>query len=276
MLEKIDLKKELPKAEYKSRMPRLRERLLDLETACWKEGIPTVILFEGWDASGKGTTINALTQRLEPRGFRLYSIQAPRTYETHLPWLWRFWLKLPNYGEMAIFDRSWYGRVLVARVEKLIPKQQWKRGFQDIVDFERTIADDGCVIVKFFLHISKREQKRRFKALEADPMTAWHVQPEDWEHNRKYGKYRLAVEDMLARTETEWGPWTIVEATDWRHARVKVLETIITGLEDALKRRGRPLPPGPPVPAGEAVPAEPGKAAKKVARKQSGARKGGR
>ena len=220
MLEKIDLDKALPKADYKQRAPRLQERLLDLQTACWREKIPSVILFEGWDAAGKGTVIHTLTRRLEPRGFRLYSIQAPRTSETRLPWLWRFWQKLPNYGEMAIFDRSWYGRLLVERVEKLTPKAQWTRGFEDIATFERTIADDGCVIIKFFLHISKAEQKRRFKALESDTMSAWHVQPEDWEHHRKYDKYMAATEEMFSRTETEWGPWTFVDATDKRWSRV--------------------------------------------------------
>lgn len=276
MLEKIDLARALPKAEYKQRLKWLQERLLDLQTACWKEAVPSIILFEGWDASGKGTAINVLTERLEPRGFRLYSIQAPRTYETHLPWLWRFWQKLPNYGEMAIFDRSWYGRVLVERVEKLTPKAQWRRALQDIVDFERTITDDGYVIIKFFLHISKTEQKHRFKALQSDPMTAWHVQPEDWEHHRKYEKYVVAAEEMFARTQTEWGPWTIVEATDWRWSRVKVFETIIGRLEEALRRRGRPLPPAPPVPSGDAGPLDEKEATKPAKRTPKKTAKGGR
>jgi len=245
MLEKIDLNRKLPKREYKARLPYLRDRLYDLQKTCWSAGIPTVILFEGWDAAGKGTSVKALTRRLEPRGFKLHPIQAPRTYETHMPWLWRFWLKLPNYGEMAIFDRSWYGRVLVERVEGLTPEQQWRKAYRDIANFERTIADDGYVILKFWLHISKEEQRKRFKKLEKDPLNAWHVQPEDWEHHRKYDEYLLAVEEMLERTETEWGPWTIVEATDRRWARVKIFETIITRLEEALRQRGVPLPESP-------------------------------
>jgi polyphosphate kinase 2 (PPK2 family) len=163
-----------------------------------------------------------------------------------MPWLWRFWQKLPNYGEMAIFDRSWYGRVLVERVEGLTPEDQWRKGYRDIVNFERTIADDGCVVIKFFLHISKKEQKRRFKKLEKDPLESWHVQPEDWEHHRKYGEYVVAIEEMLERTDTEWGRWTIVEATDRRWARVKVFETLIHRLENALQERGFSLPEGPP------------------------------
>jgi AMP-polyphosphate phosphotransferase len=242
MLEKIDLNRRLSRDEYKTQIPRLQRRLYDLEKACWDARIPTIILFEGWDASGKGTSINLLTSRLDPRGFKLYPIQAPRTFEMSLPWLWRFWLKTPNYGEMAIFDRSWYGRVLVERVEELTSAQEWRKGYRDIVDFERTLADDGCVILKFWLHISKEEQARRFKILEQDPLKAWHVQPEDWEHHHKYDQYLLAVEEMLERTDSEWGPWTIVEATDRRWARVKIFTTIIRRLEEALQARGFALP----------------------------------
>ncbi len=254
MLEKVDLKVALPKQEYKALIPRLQRRLYDLEKACWDAKVPSIIVFEGWDAAGKGTSINLLTSRLDPRGFKLYPIQAPRTFETHLPWLWRFWLKTPNYGEMAIFDRSWYGRVLVERVEGLTPVRDWRKGYRDIVGFERTLADDGCVIIKFFLHISKKEQKRRFKKLEKDPLKSWHVQPEDWEHHRKYSEYVLAIEEMLERTDTEWGPWTIVEATDRRWARVKIFETIIRRLEETLVERGLDLPEPelPPEPEADA------------------------
>jgi AMP-polyphosphate phosphotransferase len=248
MLEKIDLTRKLSKKEYKAQLPRLQRRLYDLEKACWDAKIPSVILFEGWDASGKGTSINLLTSRLDPRGFKLYPIQAPRTFETHLPWLWRFWLKLPNYGEMAIFDRSWYGRVLVERVEGLTPEEEWRKGYRDIADLERTLADDGCVIIKFFLHISKEEQERRFKMLEKNPLESWHVQPEDWEHHRKYDEYLMAIEEMLERTDTEWGPWTIVEATDRHWARVKIFQTIIRRLEEALRERGFEPPAEHPSP----------------------------
>ncbi len=242
MLEKVDLRKRLSKEEYKKRLPVLRDRLFQVQKACWEAKIPIIIVFEGWDAAGKGTTINTLTERLEPRGFQLHAIRGPRTYETHMPWLWRFWQKLPNYGEVAIFDRSWYGRVLVERVEKLTPKKLWRPAYQDIADFERTLADDGYRIVKFFLHISKKEQKKRFKKIEKDPVESWHVEPEDWEHHRRYDEYLEAVEEMLQSTETEWAPWTIIESTDLRFARVKVFETIIARMEEALVARGRALP----------------------------------
>jgi polyphosphate kinase 2 (PPK2 family) len=237
MLEKVDLTKKLGKQEYKERFPQLRQRLYDVQKTCWDAKIPTVVFFEGWDAAGKGTSINLLTRRLDPRGFKVYPIREARTYERARPWLWRFWLKLPNYGEMAIFDRTWYGRVLVERVEGLTPEKEWRRAYRDIVEFERQIADDDYVIVKFWLHISKKEQKRRLKEMENDPLNCWRVTPGDWAHHKKYDKYLLAVEEMLERTETEYGPWTIVEATDRRWMRVKIFETIIRAMEDALEKR---------------------------------------
>jgi polyphosphate kinase 2 (PPK2 family) len=234
MLEKIDLSKRISKEEFKAINPGIQERLYTVQKLSWDAGIPVVILFEGWDAAGKGTSIQALTEPLDPRGFKLYPIRAARTYEKAHPWLWRFWAKIPARGEWAIFDRSWYGRVLVERVENLIPEVEWRRGYRDIADFERTIADDGYLIIKFFLHISQKEQKRRFKQLLKDPLTAWHVSPEDWEHHRRYEDWFLAYEEMFERTEAEWGPWTIVEATDRRHTRVKIARTIIKALEERL------------------------------------------
>ncbi len=256
MLEKVDLALTYPKEKYKEQITYLHNRLYDLQKACWEGGISSVILFEGWDASGKGSSINLLTQRLDPRGFKLYPIQAPRTHELHMPWLWRFWLKVPNYGEMAIFDRSWYGRVLVERVEKLTTDSLWRKAYQDIVDFERTLAADGYIIIKFLLHISKKEQSRRFKKLEKDPLESWHVSPEDWDHHRNYDRYLLAYEEMLERTDTEWGRWTIVEATDRRWARAKIFQTIIRDLEDALRERKRELPPEPAMTAEAEEPAD--------------------
>jgi AMP-polyphosphate phosphotransferase len=242
MLEKIDLTKTLPKTDFKRIMPRRRERLYSLQKASWDAGLPVIIVFEGWDAAGKGTTIRALTEHLDPRGFKLYPIRAARTYEKKRPWLWRFWTKLPARGEIAIFDRSWYGRVLVERVENLIPESEWRRGYRDIMDFERTLADDGHLILKFFLHISKQEQKRRFDKLLKDPMTAWKVAPEDWEHHRRYDEWELAYEEMFERTDSEWGPWTIVEATDRRFTQAKIFQTVIGALEERLGLSPEPEP----------------------------------
>jgi AMP-polyphosphate phosphotransferase len=234
MLENINLEKKLTRDEYKRVLPGLQKRLYDLEKACWDNGLSTIIVFEGWDASGKGTTITALTQRLDPRGFRLHSIQPPRTYEQQRPWLWRFWLKVPNRGEMLIFDHSWYRRVLDERVEDIIPVQAWRQAYRDIIDFERMLADDGINILKFFFHISKKEQKKRFRAIEADPLEAWRVTAADWSRHKKYNQYVVAVEDMLEQTEAEYAPWTIVEATSGAYARRKVFETIISSIESRL------------------------------------------
>jgi len=240
MLENINLKKKLSKEEFKRLLPALQGRLYDLEKACWDHGVPTVIVFEGWDASGKGTTIATLTQRLDPRGFKLHPITAPRTYEQQRPWLWRFWLRVPNRGEMVIFDHSWYSRVLEERVEHTIPEDAWRQAYRDIVEFERMLADDGAVILKFFLHISKKEQTKRFEAIERDPLEAWRVAKDDWARHKRYGEYLVVIEDMLELTESEFAPWTIVEATSKWHARRKVFDTIIGAME---KRLGASAPP---------------------------------
>lgn len=234
MLENINLKRKLSREEYKLALPGLQQRLYDLEKACWDHGVPTVILFEGWDAAGKGTAISALTQRLDPRGFKLYPITMARTYEQRRPWLWRFWLKVPNRGEMVIFDRSWYGRVLMDRVEGKVPEKSWRDAYRDITEFERMLADDGTAILKLFLHISKKEQKERFQALEKDPLEAWRVTADDWARHKKYGEYLGAIEEMLEWTESEFAPWTIVEATSKWFARKKIFEALIGVLEKRL------------------------------------------
>lgn len=237
MLEKVDLGRALPKEEYKRRLPVLQDRLYELQLATSEKGLASLIVFEGWDASGKGTCINVLTGRLEPRAFHLHAIREPRTHELRLPWLYRFWERIPGYGQMAIFDRSWYRRVLEERVEKIVPKREWQKAYRDIVDFERTLADDGCVIVKFFFHISKKEQRQRFRKLQSDPLMRWQIGAAERKQHRAYEKYLVAVEEMLEHTASEWAPWTIVEATNRYWTRVTAFETIIAALEAAAARR---------------------------------------
>ena len=238
MLEKVDLDKKMKRAEWKELRLALQIRLFDLQKAAYDIGLPVIILFEGWDAAGKGTSVGMLAQCLDPRGFRVWPIQAARTSDMDYPWLRRFWLKLPSRGEIAIFDRSWYGCVLVERVEKLTPEESWRTAYRDIVDFEQTLADDGYLIVKFWLHISREEQRRRFKRLERDPLERWRVAPEDWARHRKYDETMRAAEEMLERTNTEWGPWTIVEAADPQYTHWKVLSTLADVLDAGLRRRG--------------------------------------
>lgn len=243
MLEALDLGKRLDKKEYRERLPRLQARLHQLQRACSDARLATVIVFEGWDAAGKGAVIRKLTQRLEPRAFKLHATREARTLEAQLPWMWRFWQKLPNWGEIAIFDRSWYGRVIIDRVEKLVDEETARRSLRDIVAFERTLADDRYEIVKFFLHIDPGTQKKRLEKLAAGELTAWQVRDEDWHRHEHYDGYREAIERMLAETESEWGPWTLVEAVNKRWARARVLGVLVERMEAALSRRGHELPP---------------------------------
>ncbi len=240
MLENINLEKKLARDEYKRMLPSLQARMYELEKACWDQGIPSVIVFEGWDGSGKGTAISALTQRLDPRGFRLHATQPPRTFEQQHPWLWRFWLKVPSRGEMLIFDHSWYYRLLKERIDLQLSEEEWRRAGRDVLEFERMLADDGTSILKFFFHISKKEQKKRFKAMEEDPLEAWRVRKEDWAQNKCYDEYVAAAEEMFEITDTEFAPWVIVEATNTSFASRKVFETVIAALE---KRLGAASPP---------------------------------
>lgn len=242
MLEKVDLTRTLSREEYKRQIPTLQRRLFILQRACKLANLATIIVFEGWDSAGKGTAIRKLTSRMDPRVFSLYAIREPRTYEKQMPWMWRYWSKLPNWGEMAIFDRSWYGRVLIQRVEGLVTETEWRHAYRDINEFERALADDRYMILKFFLHISKKEQGKRLAKMEKDALTRWKVESEDWEHHKKYDDYRMAVEEMLEFTETESGPWTLVEATDKRWTRVKILTSIVNRMESSLEAAGVALP----------------------------------
>ena len=237
MLELVDLKKRIPKAVYKRVFGELETQLGECQRAARAAGVPVVIVFEGWDAAGKGTIINRLTQALDPRGFKVHPISAPDEAERLHPWMWRFWNDLPAGGSFAVFDRSWYGRVLFERVEGLATKRQWREAYEDIEQFERQLADSGVVIVKFWLHIGKKEQRRRFKSLEEDPATKWKVGKTEWKHHRKYDDWLEATEEMLERTGTAYAPWTVVEATQGRYARVKVFETVIQAVQSELDRR---------------------------------------
>jgi polyphosphate kinase 2 (PPK2 family) len=234
MLEQADLTLTLAKKAYKQILPLQMARLLDLERLIYEQKRPVMIVFEGWDAAGKGTTIRALTEPLDPRGFKVLPTNAPRTHEQQKPWLWRFWMQIPRHGQIAIFDRSWYGRVLVERVEGLTPIPEWIRAYEEINAFERTLADDQTIFIKFWLHISKVEQLRRFLYLSQQPDLAWHVAAEDWEHHRKYDEYLAAVRDMLTNTNTSVAPWTVIPATDPNYRTYQVFRTLIERLEVGL------------------------------------------
>lgn len=242
MLELVDLEKSVDKAEYREVFRELERRLGALQRAAREARVPVAIVFEGWDAAGKGTLINRLTQALDPRGFKVHAINAPSETERFYPWLWRFWRRTPAAGAVAIYDRSWYGRVLVERVDGRVSRKELPGMFEDILQFERQLADEGVVLLKFWLHISKAEQKKRFKKLQKRKATAWKVGQEEWDHHAQYGRYAEAVEAMLERTSTAEARWTIVEATQARYARLKVFETVVATLEKELSRRAAARP----------------------------------
>jgi len=237
VLESVDLDKALTKDEYQAVFPDLQERLRRLQYSLLEAEVPTVIVFEGWDAAGKGTTIRHLTERLDPRAFRAWPGSPPSELERRYHFLWRYQTRLPEDGHMALFDHSWYGRVLVDRVEKWVKPKQWRGSYAEINELERWLTDDSQVLVKFWFHISRKEQKRRLEKMEEDRATRWQVQKEDWKRNRNYAEWEQAVEDMLARTDTPHAPWTIVEATDERWTRVKVFQTLVERMEGALRHR---------------------------------------
>lgn len=234
MLEYVDLNQSISKEEYQQRLAPLQQRLYELEHAVFDAKVPVMIVFEGWAATGKGRLISILAERLDPRGFRVVPVTPPRTAEMRYPWMWRFWLKIPAQGQMVAFDTSWYRRVLIDRVNKTIGKDELRSAYQDIAGFEEMLSADGTVILKFWLHISEKEQARRIKNLRKDKLTTWQISDEDLLQHKNYKKFTTAVENMIAYTDFPHAHWTIVEANNRYFMRIKVLETITTVLEARL------------------------------------------
>jgi polyphosphate kinase 2 (PPK2 family) len=232
MLEKVNLDLALTDEEYSSRLDRLQNKVHMLAFQAYEQKRPVVMVFEGWDAAGKGGAIKRLTARIDPRGYVVYPIAAPSGDDKERHYLYRFWRRLPAAGQIAIFDRSWYGRVLVERVEGFCTEEEWTRAYSEIKWFERQLLDFGAILFKFWLHISQTEQLRRFKEREQTEYKSWKLTQEDWRNRGKWEDYEAAVEDMLIKTSTPGAPWTVVEANDKRYARVKVLQTVA----DKLKR----------------------------------------
>jgi polyphosphate kinase 2 (PPK2 family) len=248
MLENVNLTQTLSKPDYDGVFTGLERALCELQMRARELKIPVIIIFEGWDASGKGTLINKLLLCLDPRGFKVHAVNPPTEEERRRPFLWRFWIRTPPKGTIAIFDRSWYGRVLVERVDGLVEEEIWSKSYEKIRSFERQLVDDGAVLIKFFLHIDKKEQKRRFRKLEANPATRWKVTKTDWMHHDHYKKWLAAVEEMLLKTDSGFAPWTIVEAHDRRFATVKVFRTVIEALERGVRKRSTQAGPVVSVP----------------------------
>jgi AMP-polyphosphate phosphotransferase len=250
----LDLGLRLTREEEAARLAAAQARLLQLRLVLGGQigdhpqiGPPACVVFEGWDASGKGGAIKRLVAPLDPRHVRVAQFGAPTYDEKRHHFLWRFWPVLPGWGGMAVLDRSWYGRVLVERVEGYATEEQWRRAYREIVDFERTLSDEGMIFVKFWLHLSHAEQLKRFKARERDPLKVWKLTEEDWRNREKRPEYEAAVEDMLDRTDHPAAPWVLVEAEDKRWARVKVVESVVAAIEAGLATRNLPVPPVPHV-----------------------------
>ncbi len=246
-LSEVDLSARLGKKEAEQRLDEALRRLLHLrlllggQIAEHRLGPPLCVVFEGWDASGKGGAIKRLVQPLDPRHVRVAQFAAPTYDEKRHHFLWRFWPVLPGWGGMAVLDRSWYGRVLVERVEGFATAEQWGRAYDEIVEFERTLIAEGMILVKFWMHVSEEEQLARFNSRAEDPLRRWKLTDEDWRNREKRPQYELAVEDMLARTDHAGSRWTVVPGDSKKLARVVVAETVCAAVQAELVERGYDL-----------------------------------
>jgi polyphosphate kinase 2 (PPK2 family) len=230
ILSQVNLNLALTDDEYARQLVRYQVALGQLGYQVYVQKRPVVIVFEGWDAAGKGGAIKRLTERLDPRGYVVYPIAAPAGEDKTHHYLYRFWRRLPERGQIAIFDRSWYGRVMVERIEGFCTEGEWKRGYRELNQFERQLSDFGTILFKFWLHIGKDQQLTRFEERAGTAYKAWKLTDEDWRNREKWDLYEAAVEEMLLKTSTLTAPWTIVEGTDKNWARVKVLRTVVDGL----------------------------------------------
>ena len=248
-LASLDLTPRLGRKEYEKELAALQRRWLQLrlhiggQMGTGELGPGLLFVFEGSDAAGKGGAIKRLVERLDPRHYRVSSFAKPTFDEKRHPFLWRFYPYVPGHGGMSVFDRSWYGRVLVERVEGFATDEEWGRAYEEIVNFEHTNSLEGVIIVKFWLHVSPEEQLKRFEAREKDPLKRWKITDEDWRNREKRPEYEAAVEEMLERTDTPEAPWILVEGESKRFARVKVMESVIEQVERGCAARGFELPP---------------------------------
>ncbi len=232
-LDALDQSRSLEETEYKQQLKKLQLRLLRLQRGMHETSRSLVIVMEGPDAAGKGGAIRSIVEKLDPRLIRVYSIVKPTSEEYQFHYLRRFWLRLPSYGQTAIFDRSWYGRVLVERVEGFATDVQWHRAYAEINEFERSLAEDGAIIAKIFLQITKAEQLKRFKKRQSDPYKHWKISDEDWRNRRKWRQHNNAAQEMFGRTSSANAPWTVLPANYKWHARIESLKCIINALEGA-------------------------------------------
>lgn len=237
LLSEIELEgKTVKPARYSDELKKRQKELAKLHSKIYKKKIPVVIVFEGWDAAGKGGAIKRIGAALDPRGYEAVPIAAPSREELDRHYLWRFWKNIPKTGHITIFDRSWYGRVMVERIEGFTPRERCDMAYREIDEFERELDRAGVVVIKFWMQIDKEEQLRRFTARQNDPEKQWKITDEDWRNREKWDAYESAVNEMIEKTSVSYAPWTVVEGNDKLYARIKVLDTVIDRLEKALER----------------------------------------
>lgn len=233
-LAEIDLDRHIEEEEYRRLLKKKQDRLHELHNELYRRKIPVIVCYEGWDAAGKGGNIKRVAAALDPRGYEAIPIAAPTSEELAHHHLWRFWRRLPKTGHIAIFDRTWYGRLMVERLEGFCSEDDWHRAFTELNEFEQELHDWGAIIVKFWIHIDKDEQYRRFMDRQNTPSKQWKLTDEDWRNREKWDLYEEAVDDMLQLTSTDFAPWTIIESNDKRFARLKALTTLIDAIENRL------------------------------------------
>lgn len=237
VLAKVDLTKSYTEKEYHKKKKKLQKKIRKLHGELYRRQIPVIIGFEGWDAGGKGGAIKRLTEKMDPRGFTVNTTAAPNDYEKAHHYLWRFWKNVPKKGHVAVYDRTWYGRVMVERIEGFCTKKEWQRAFKEINDMEAQFVQSGAIVLKFWMQIDKEEQRKRFEERQKNPEKQWKITEEDWRNRDKWDAYEEAVNEMLIRTSTPEAPWVIVEGNCKYYARIKVLEAVIEAIEKRLESR---------------------------------------
>ena len=241
-LEDLDLSLELDKKLYKKKLKVLQYEMLNVQQFLFNNKIGLILVFEGMDAAGKGGAIKRLTERIDPRGYVVHPISAPQPHELRYNYMHRFWRKLPQHGQMAIFDRSWYGRVLVERLEGFATKDEWERAYDEINNFEHLLTDGNYIIIKFWIHIDKEEQLNRFNARAQDPYKAWKLTDEDWRNREKFDDYVTIADEMFEKTDSENAPWVLISGNDKYYARIQILKETLAHIEKQAQRRGLKIP----------------------------------
>ena len=235
-LAEVDLSPTISDEDYKKELKKLQKRLSELHNVIYRKKIPVILCYEGWDAAGKGGNIRRVAYPLDPRGFDVHPIASPEPHELNRQFLWRFWTRLPRTGHICIFDRTWYGRVMVERLEGFCTEKDWKRAYNEINEFERQLTDWGAVLLKFWIHIDSDTQLARFTDRQNTPEKQWKITDEDWRNREKWPQYEEAVDEMLKKTSTENAPWFIIESNDKKYARIKALRIVVKELEKACNK----------------------------------------